>query len=253
MFEIKKLSVKAGEKEIINGIDLAINAGEVHVIMGPNGAGKSTLANAIMGHPKLEVHGQIIMDGEDMTNCPPNERSKRGIFLAFQAPQEIEGVSLFNFLRKSTGTTEEKGKPSKELLEKMMKLKEEVEGAAAQVGMPKEFIKRDINVGFSGGEKKRAEMLQMIVMKPRLVVLDEIDSGLDIDALKTVANTINQMNDGKRGFLIITHYQRILDYIKPDFVHILSNGKIVKSGDHTLAQELEQKGYSAIVGNSTGN
>ncbi len=247
MFEIKDLTVKAGDKVIIDGINLKLGKGELHAIMGPNGAGKSTLANALMGHPNLKVTGTILINGEDISNLTPDARARKGLFLAFQAPQEIEGVSIFNFMRKATNANEEKGKPSKELLERLVKLKAEADSGVEKVGLPKEILKRDLNVGLSGGEKKRVELLQMIMLKPKIVVLDEIDSGLDIDSLKSVANAITEMNDGTRCFLVITHYKRILEYIKPDFVHVLSKGKIIKTGGHDLAQELEQKGYAGII------
>ena len=223
-----------------------MNNGEFHAVMGPNGAGKSTLASALLGHPSMQVTGNILLDGEDVTNLKTDERARKGIFLAFQNPQEIEGVNISNLLRKAK-LGEEKDK--KKILDQMMQIQKEIEKATYEVGMQKEFVKRDLNVGFSGGEKKRNEILQMTVLKPRVIVLDEIDSGLDIDALKHVSKAINDMRSKDRCFLLITHYQRILDYIKPDFVHIMMNGSIVKSGDYKLAKELEEKGYSNTVAN----
>lgn len=244
MFEIKNLTVTIGDKEIIKGLDLVIKPGEVHAIMGPNGAGKSTLASALMGHPAMNVKGEIALNGEDMAKLPTDERARKGMFLAFQNPQEIEGVKIANLLRKAK-LGEEKDK--KKILDEMMKIQKEIEEASESVGMGKEFVKRDLNVAFSGGEKKRNEILQMITLKPKVVILDEIDSGLDIDALKHVANAINKMRTPDRCFLVITHYQRILDYVKPDFVHVMVDGKIVKSGDEKLAHELEETGYKGIT------
>ncbi len=244
MFEIKNLSINIGDKEILKNFNLTLNAGELHAIMGPNGAGKSTLASALMGYPAMEVSGEILLDGENIAGLKTDERARKGVFLAFQNPQEIEGVNIANLLRKAK-LGEEKDK--RKILEEMMKIQKEIEEATIGIGLEKEFVKRDLNVGFSGGEKKRNEILQMAVLKPRVVILDEIDSGLDIDGLKHVAKKINEMRSKERCFLLITHYQRILDYVKPDFVHILVNGKIAKSGGPELAKELEKKGYIETV------
>ncbi|MEK6981541.1 MAG: Fe-S cluster assembly ATPase SufC [Candidatus Micrarchaeota archaeon] len=243
MFEIKNLFVNIGPKKIIDDLSLKINDGEVHAIMGPNGAGKSSLANALMGYPKLEVSGQIILDSDDISSLKVNERAQKGLFLGFQNPQEIDGVNVYNLLRKAKFGEQIKDK--KINMEEMLKLQKSVEEITSRLGMGKEFIKRDLNVGFSGGEKKRNEMIQMISLDPKVVILDEIDSGLDIDALRHVANAINQMRsvDKKKCFLLITHYDRILEHLKPDFVHVMVAGKIVRSGDYTLAKEIEEKGY----------
>ncbi len=244
MFEIRNLSISIGEKKIVTDLSLTLKAGELHAIMGPNGAGKSTLASALLGHPEMQVEGDILLDGENLAAMPIDARARKGLFLAFQNPQEIEGINLSNLLRKAK-LGEEKDK--KKILEEMLAIQKEIDAATVSIGMPKEFVKRDLNVGFSGGEKKRNEILQMVVLKPKVVILDEIDSGLDIDGLKHVAKKINEMRSPDRCFLLITHYQRILDYIKPDFVHILANGRIVKSGNAELAKELEQKGYLGTI------
>ena len=244
MFEIRNLSISIGEKKIVTDLSLTLKAGELHAIMGPNGAGKSTLASALLGHPEMQVEGDILLDGENLAAMPTDARARKGLFLAFQNPQEIEGINLSNLLRKAK-LGEEKDK--KKILEEMLAIQKEIDAATVSIGMPKEFVKRDLNVGFSGGEKKRNEILQMVVLKPKVVILDEIDSGLDIDGLKHVAKKINEMRSPDRCFLLITHYQRILDYIKPDFVHILANGRIVKSGNAELAKELEQKGYLGTI------
>lgn len=238
MLKIDDLHVSSDEKEIIKGLSLNINKGEIHAIMGPNGAGKSTLSFALMGHPKYTItKGKVSIDGKDLLQMEVNERAKSGLFLSFQYPFEIQGVSVANFLRNAYN--EIKGKISVSdfmniLYEKMGELKIE-----------KEFAKRHLNVGFSGGEKKRSEILQMLVLEPKYVILDETDSGLDVDALRIVAKGINKISQ-KAGVLVITHYQRILHYIKPKYVHILKEGKIVKSGDYRLAEEIEQKGYENV-------
>lgn len=235
MLKIDDLHVSSDEKEIIKGVTLKIKKGEIHALMGPNGAGKSTLSFALMGHPKYTItQGKVSIDGKDLLKMEVNERAKAGLFLSFQYPFEIQGVSVANFLRNAYN--EIKGKISVSdfmniLYEKMEELKIE-----------KEFAKRHLNVGFSGGEKKRSEILQMLVLEPKYVILDETDSGLDVDALRIVAKGINKISQ-KAGILVITHYQRILHYIKPKYVHILKEGKIIKSGDYKLAEEIEQKGY----------
>lgn len=238
--EIRNLHVAVEGKEILKGLDLTVPVGEIHAIMGPNGSGKSTLASAVMGHPKYEVtEGEILWNGEELREMEPDERAKRGLFLAFQYPQEIYGVSVINFLR--LAMTERFGKtPSlKEFnadLEKWIKL----------LDIKPEFTKRFLNEGFSGGEKKRNEVLQMGMLKPEMAIMDETDSGLDIDALKIVARGVNELRGADFGGLVITHYQRLLNYIVPDVVHILVNGKIVKSGDKSLALELERAGYEWV-------
>ncbi|MBU0692747.1 Fe-S cluster assembly ATPase SufC [bacterium] len=238
--EIRNLHVAVEGKEILKGLDLAVPVGEIHAIMGPNGSGKSTLASAVMGHPKYEVTaGEILWNGEELQDLEPDERAKRGLFLAFQYPQEIYGVSVMNFLR--LALTERFGKtPSlKEFnaeLEKWIKL----------LDIKPEFTKRFLNEGFSGGEKKRNEVLQMGMLKPEMAIMDETDSGLDIDALKIVSRGVNELRGEGFGALVITHYQRLLNYIVPDVVHILVDGKIVKSGDKDLALELERAGYDWV-------
>ena len=235
--EIKNLKVKIEDKEILKGISLTVDKNEVVALMGPNGSGKSTLAYALMGHPKYEItNGKIILNGEDVTDSSPDERAKKGLFLSFQYPQEIAGVSVSNFLRTALNAKRE-NKISvldfhKLLQEKMALLK-----------MDKSFATRYLNEGFSGGEKKRAEILQMAVLQPKIAILDETDSGLDIDALKTVAEGVNSLKGPETGILIITHYQRILNYITPDKVHIVMKGNIVKSGGKELALQVEEKGY----------
>ena len=235
--EVKDLHVKIEDKEILKGISLEVDKNQVVALMGPNGSGKSTLAYALMGHPKYEItSGKIIVNGEDLTKAAPDVRSKKGLFLSFQYPQEISGVSVSNFLRSALNARREKPISvldfHKLLQEKMQMLK-----------MDKSFAQRYLNEGFSGGEKKRAEILQMAVLHPKIGILDETDSGLDIDALKTVASGVNSLKGPETGILIITHYQRMLNYITPDKVHIVMNGKIVKSGGKELAIQVEEKGY----------
>ena len=241
MLEINNLHCQIEDKPILKGIDLKINKGEIHAIMGPNGSGKSTLANVISGHEDYEVtKGSIYFKDQEINELSPEERAHQGVFLSFQYPVEIPGVTVTNFIktainesRKSKGQEE---MPSSEMLKKIRE-------KASLLEIDSNFLSRSLNQGFSGGEKKRNEIFQMAMMEPELAVLDETDSGLDIDALKIVADGVNTLRDDKNSFLIITHYQRLLDYIKPDFVHVLMNGKIVKSGGADLALELEKKGY----------
>lgn len=241
--EIKGLRVSVEQKEIVKGLDLKIRQGEMHAIMGPNGSGKSTLSNAIMGNPKYKVEsGEILLDGKSVLGMPVEERAKAGLFLSFQYPIEVSGVTLSNFLR--TALNERRGEPvsSAEFsaeLQKQMKL----------LKMKSEFAYRYLNEGFSGGEKKRCEILQMAMLKPKFAILDETDSGLDIDALKVVAEGIGRLKNPFLGVLIITHYNRMLKYVKPDFVHVMMDGKIVRSGTSKLALELEKYGYGKIKGN----
>jgi Fe-S cluster assembly ATP-binding protein len=244
MLLIKDLKAKVEDKQILKGINLEVKAGEVHAIMGPNGSGKSTLASVLSGRDVFDVTGgEILFDGEDIIEMSPEDRARKGMFLAFQYPIEIPGVSNANFLKTALNEVRKsKGMEpldSKDFL-KLMKEKMEL------VEMNKAMTQRSVNEGFSGGEKKRNEIFQMAMLEPKLCVLDETDSGLDIDALRIVANGVNALRNKDRSFIVITHYQRLLDYIVPDFVHVLYNGRIVKSGTKELALELEEKGYDWI-------
>ncbi len=249
MLEIKNLHASVEDKEILKGIDLKVNAGEVHAIMGPNGSGKSTLASVIAGKEEFEVEeGTIMLEGEDLEELAPEERAHKGIFLSFQYPVEIPGVSVTNFIktainesRKARGLEE---MPANEMLKKIREKSELLE-------IDRKFLSRSLNEGFSGGEKKRNEIFQMAMMEPKLAILDETDSGLDIDALRIVANGVNKLRNKDNAIIVITHYQRLLDYIVPDYVHVLYNGKIVKSGTKELALELEEKGYDWIKQEAT--
>jgi Fe-S cluster assembly ATP-binding protein len=244
MLKISNLKVNIEDKEILKGINLEVKPGEIHAIMGPNGSGKSTLANVIAGREEYEVTaGSIDYLGEDLTEMEVDERSQAGIFLAFQYPVEIPGVSTSNFLKSTVNAVREaQGKEALSPVEMLKLFKEKIE----MIGLNQSFLHRSLNEGFSGGEKKRSEMLQMALLEPKLAILDETDSGLDIDALRIVADAVNQLRDENRSFVIVTHYQRLLDYIVPDYVHVLYNGQIVKSGDKNLALELEDKGYDWI-------
>jgi Fe-S cluster assembly ATP-binding protein len=244
MLSIKNLHASVEDKEILKGINLTVNAGEVHAIMGPNGAGKSTLASIIAGNEKYEVsEGEILLEGENISELAPEERAHKGVFLSFQYPVEIPGVSVTNFMktainesRKANGKAE---MPANEML-KLIREKSEL------LEIDRKFLSRSLNEGFSGGEKKRNEIFQMAMLEPKLAILDETDSGLDIDALRIVANGVNKLKSKDNAVVVITHYQRLLDYIIPDFVHVLMDGKIVKSGGKELAYELEEKGYDWI-------
>ena len=241
VLEIKDLKAKIEDKPILNGIDLKLDTGEIHALMGPNGSGKSTLANVLMGHPKYEVTGgQILLDGDDLLEMSIDERSKRGLFLAFQYPVEIPGVTVGKFLKRATELRAPGGKMD------VSKYIKELRESMDFMEMDQQFINRYLNEGFSGGEKKRMEILQMLVLRPAFAVLDETDSGLDIDALKVVSKGVNKLRSDGFGALIITHYQRILDHIKPDFVHIMYKGKIVSSGGKELVEALEERGYDWI-------
>ncbi|MBM7565385.1 Fe-S cluster assembly ATPase SufC [Paenibacillus sacheonensis] len=241
-FKIDGLKAAIEGKEILKGINLEIKGGEVHAIMGPNGTGKSTLASALMGHPKYEVtEGHVELDGEALLEMGVDERARAGLFLAMQYPSEITGVTNSDFLRSAINARREEGKEIS--LIKFIRL---MEGKMKELEMNTEFMHRYLNEGFSGGEKKRNEILQMMMLDPKIVVLDEIDSGLDIDALRIVSNGVNAMRSEDRGFLIITHYQRLLNYIKPDFVHVMMQGRIVKSGGPELAERLENEGYDWV-------
>ena len=251
MLEIKNLHAKIADRVILNGIHLTINAGEVHAIMGPNGSGKSTLAKVLAGHPDYEVtEGEVLYFGKNLLELDPDARAREGVFLAFQYPIEIPGVSNANFLRmaynekaKHDGRDELDPLEFDDLIHEKIKI----------VEMDKSFINRSVNEGFSGGEKKRNEILQMAVLEPKLAVLDETDSGLDIDALRIVAGGVNKLANKYNAILLVTHYQRLLDYIEPHFVHVLYNGRIVKSGDKELARELEKKGYDWIKSAAVAN
>ena len=235
---IKDLHVSVKEAEILNGVSLVVKSGEIAALMGPNGSGKSTLSYVLMGHPDYQVtKGSVTLDGQDLLQLPPNERAKLGIFLSFQYPAEISGVSVANFLR--TAYNSVKGTEISPLeFRKMLKVKMEL------LHVDDRFAERYLNEGFSGGEKKRNEILQMAVLQPRLAILDETDSGLDIDALRTVANGVNQIFNKDMALLVITHYQRLLNYIKPHRVHVMLDGRIVKSGGAELVEQLEAKGYA---------
>ena len=242
LFEIRGLKVSVEGKEILKGVDLALKGGEVHAVMGPNGTGKSTLASAVMGHPKYEVtDGEVYLDGENVLEMAVDERGRAGLFLAMQYPAEITGVTNADFMRSAINAR--RGEGNEISLIKFARL---MESKMKELEMNPEMMHRYLNEGFSGGEKKRNEILQMMMLEPKVVILDEIDSGLDIDALRIVSDAVNSMRDGERGFLIITHYQRLLNYIKPDFVHVMMQGRIVKSGGPELAERLEQEGYDWI-------
>jgi Fe-S cluster assembly ATP-binding protein len=243
--EIRNLHVRAGEKEILRGLELSVGSGEIHALMGPNGSGKSTLANAIMGHPGLEVtEGQIIFGGEDITEADTDERARMGLFMAFQYPVSVPGVTVTKYLRTVLNAHRDaRGEEPIPLKE----FRETVEAAMQLVSVPREFSSRYLNEGFSGGEKKRMEILQLALQKPSLAVLDETDSGLDIDALRVVANGVNSVAGPDLGVLIITHYQRILHLVEPSHVHVMYQGRIVREGGPELVTELEAKGYGWIT------
>jgi len=249
--EIKDLHVSIEGKQILKGVDLKVVQGEIHAIMGPNGSGKSTLANTLMGHPKYKVDsGDILVDGESIVGMAPDLRAKRGLFLAFQYPLEISGVPLAQFLRSAyrslKGETKSDTKGVGGEMISALAFKKKLEEKMKEVDMDPAFTKRYLNEGFSGGEKKRAEVLQMAILQPAIAIMDETDSGLDIDAVKKVAEVVARMAGPQMGVLLITHYQRILDYIRPQYVHVMVNGRIFRSGGPELAKLLEEKGYSWI-------
>ena len=244
LLEIKNLHANVAGKEILRGIDLTVGAGEMHAIMGPNGSGKSTLAQVLAGRDLYEVTGgQVLYDGKDLLSMPPEQRAQEGIFMAFQYPVEIPGVSNMYFLKAALNTIRKsRGLEELDAMDFLTMVKEKL----ALVEMDPAFLNRPVNAGFSGGEKKRNEIFQMAVLEPRLAILDETDSGLDIDALKIVANGVNGLRTPDRAMIVVTHYQRLLNYVVPDYVHVLADGRIVKSGDKDLALELEQTGYIGV-------
>ena len=242
LLEVKDLHVRVEEREILHGLTLTVNEGEVHAIMGPNGSGKSTLSHVIAGKPHYEVtSGQILFKGEDLLEMRPDERAAKGVFLAFQYPVEIPGVATMNFLRTALNAQRKARGESEFSTPDFLK---KVRQVAKSLNIPQDMLKRGVNVGFSGGEKKRNEVLQMALFEPSLCILDEMDSGLDIDALRIAADGVNALRSSKRAMVVITHYQRLLNYIVPDVVHVMSRGKVVKSGDAKLALELEAQGYA---------
>ena len=243
MLVIKNLKASINNREILKGLNLKINPGEVHAIMGPNGSGKSTLANVLSGKNGYKISGEVKYLGESLNDIPVEERAQKGIFLAFQYPLEIPGVNTNNFLKTSLNTIK-KAKGEKEI--DTIAFLELVKEKAKELGIDDKILSRQLNVGFSGGEKKKNEILQMKILDPNLIILDETDSGLDIDALKIISDGVNSSRSEKKSFLVITHYQRLLEYIKPDHVHVLSDGKIIKSGTRELALELEKKGYKKL-------
>jgi Fe-S cluster assembly ATP-binding protein len=242
LLEIKNLHAEVDGRKILQGVDLRVEKGSVHAIMGPNGSGKSTLAHVLAGKPGYEVtEGRVLLDGEDLLAIEPDQRAAKGLFLAFQYPLEIPGVATMTFLRTAINAQRKKrGEPELLVPDFVKRVRE----AAKRLGIEQDMLRRGVNVGFSGGEKKRNEVLQMALLEPRLCVLDETDSGLDIDALKVVAEGVNRLRSPERAFVVITHYQRLLDHIVPDIVHVLSRGRIVRTGGKELALELEAKGYA---------
>jgi Fe-S cluster assembly ATP-binding protein len=242
MLEIKNLHASVDDKEILRGIDLTVNAGEVHAIMGPNGSGKSTLAHVLAGREGYTItNGQVLYEGKDLLALPPEERAREGVFLAFQYPVEIPGVSNMYFLRAALNTIRKhRGLDEIDAMDFLKMVREKIK----LLEMDETLMNRPVNEGFSGGEKKRNEMFQMAVLEPKLAILDETDSGLDIDALRTVSEGINRLRGPERAIILVTHYQRLLNYVAPDFVHVLADGRIVRSGGKELAYELEEKGYA---------
>jgi Fe-S cluster assembly ATP-binding protein len=244
MLHVNNLTAAIGGKQILNGLNLDVAAGEVHAIMGPNGSGKSTFAHALAGRAGYDVTGTVTLDGEDLRDMEPEARAAAGVFLGFQYPVEIPGVNNMYFLRTAVNSVRRARGETEVGARDFLKVAKE---AMDLVEMKQDFLDRAVNAGFSGGEKKRNEILQMALMQPRLAILDETDSGLDIDALRVIAGGVNALRGPERSMIVITHYQRLLDYIKPDFVHVLVDGRIVESGDHTLALHLEDHGYASFV------
>jgi len=241
LLELRDLHVAIDDKEIVKGVSLTVNEGEIHALMGPNGSGKSTLANTIMGHPRYSVTGgEVLFRGQNILDLPPDERARRGLFLSFQYPTAIPGVTMVNFLRRAVNSVRGEEMPVRQfrtLLQEKMKL----------LKVDEDFARRYVNDGFSGGEKKKAEILQLGVLQPKLALLDETDSGLDVDALRIVAEGVNAVAGPEMGVLLITHYQRILNYIKPDVVHVLADGRLIKSGGADLAKQIEERGYDWLI------
>ena len=243
ILEIKNLSASVEGKEILKGVDLTVKGGEIHALMGPNGAGKSTLGNVLIGHPNYKVTGgKIILDGKDLTEATPEDRARAGLFLAFQSPVAVVGVKISSFLRAAYKQLH----PQDNI--KLQDFYNNVKKELKRVGLDESFLSRSVNDGFSGGERKRFEIVQMMILKPKMVILDEIDSGLDVDALRLVAEEIKEYHNESVGFLIITHYQRILKDISPEFVHILMDGKVIRSGNRELSDRIEEEGYEFIRG-----
>jgi len=245
--EIKNLHVSIDGKKILNGLNLSVKEGEIHAIMGPNGSGKSTLAFVIMGHPKYKIEeGDILFDGKSILKMKPDERAKLGLFLAFQYPYSITGVSVFNFLRTAYTSLHGESNGKKEKMVDILQFSKLLAEKMKLLKINSEFSQRHLNDGFSGGEKKKTEILQMAILNPKIAILDETDSGTDVDAMKIISHGINEIHkENKTGILLITHYNRILNYVKPDFVHVMVGGKIVKSGGAKVADEIESKGYEA--------
>ena len=254
LLEIKNLHVALEDgTEIVRGVDLSVNTGEVHAVMGPNGSGKSTLAYALMGHPSYEItEGEIMLDGQNLVELGADERAQRGLFLAFQYPQAIPGVTVASFLRSAVNAIRKARAGGEDDPVKIPEFRKQLTAAMESLKVPKEMTSRYINEGFSGGEKKRVEILQMAMLQPKIAVLDETDSGLDIDALRIVAEGVQQLVGPEMGALVITHYQRILNYITPDFVHVFVDGRIVEEGGPELAHKLEAEGYEAFVPQPVG-
>jgi Fe-S cluster assembly ATP-binding protein len=254
LLELKNLHVALEDgTEIVKGVDLAVNTNETHAIMGPNGSGKSTLAYALMGHPAYEItEGEILLDGEDLTEMEADERAQKGLFLAFQYPHAVPGVTVTSFMRSAINSIRKAKNGGEDDPIPIPEFRKEMMGEMERLKVPREMASRYLNEGFSGGEKKRVEILQMAMLKPRIAVLDETDSGLDIDALKIVAGGVGELVGPNMGAIVITHYQRILNYIEPDFVHVFVNGRIVEEGGPELAHKLEAEGYEAFIPEAVG-